>query len=428
MEEQEQNRKRKFIQETIVPRKRVKRILAIVGAVVGLGLLFGLMSGVAFSISRNIFGEDEESGTSPVPIVIARDETTEAESETRAPRTTESTETEAESTEDESTPSSETESETETETEPETEATLRSVYMSVRDCFTVLSSVRDDAKDFFDQPIVTRTESFGVFIAETEETVLILTDIRSFPSESTIYANVFGTEVEAVPVKADSRTGLLVLQIWKTDFNTDVPVIALGNSFTVGVGQDVYMIGAPDFRAISVDEGKITYIETDEPVTDGYIQHIYTNMTRSQHGTAALIDEKGALIGWVSDYACGNETGVSAAGISPMKYLVEDLCSGVETAYLGVICEHLSGVEAAAYGIPSGLYVMAVEENSPAYLAGIQTGDRIVSMNERMLLGNYYLAKHLDELSPGAEVTVVIQRAGTEGFEELEMNVTLGSR
>ncbi|GEM_PF-2691824 len=438
-----ENRKREFIKETLVPPKKIRRVLLVVLAVTGAGLLFGLVAGATFALSRNILTE-EDPGQSKAAIIIARDDETIKETrrypdisvqpeddETAEPTAQTGSESESGSeAESESGTSDETkeagserESMEETE-EPKTRTEAKTVFDSVRSSFTILSG----ANDYLNGSTEAKPQSVGVFVAETDESILILAGNEVFSEADTLYARIGEKAVPTELVGQDRRTGLVVLQISKQDVETEISVITLGNSYLASVGERVFMIGSPDLRAISIDEGLITYIEKEESETDGFLQHFYTDMERSVHGTAALLNEAGELIGWVSDYACSDGTDANAAGISPLKYLIEDLCTGNPTAYLGIRCISIRDVDAEKSGVPEGYYVIEVEENSPAYQAGIQPGDRLVGINHLSAGSGQFLVKRMDGMEAGETVNITLIRRSGEGYVTLLLEATAGVR
>ena len=79
-----EEKKKKFINERIVPRKPIKKLLSLGVASIILGLLFGAMAGITFYASQGILKKNSTSESLGETIVIARDQdpqsSTEAES------------------------------------------------------------------------------------------------------------------------------------------------------------------------------------------------------------------------------------------------------------------------------------------------------------------------------------------------------------
>ena len=139
-------------------------------------------------------------------------------------------------------------------------------------------------------------------------------------------------------------------------------------------------------------------------------------------------DEKAKIIGWISDYSCGDSDRVYAVGISPLKYVIEDLCSAVNTAYLGIKCLTVNAEKSEETGLSAGLYVVEVEQNSPCYMMGIQAGDRIISINDYIVNDSRTLQDIIDRLQSGKEIVLMIERQGRVNEEPLKVVLFVGTR
>lgn len=79
-------------------------------------------------------------------------------------------------------------------------------------------------------------------------------------------------------------------------------------------------------------------------------------------------------------------------------------------------------------GVPPGIYVTECVLEGPAYTAGIQSGDIIVSIGGRDISTMKDYQNQLETLTKDAAVTIVVQRRGIDEYKELEYQVTAGAR
>ena len=80
---------------------------------------------------------------------------------------------------------------------------------------------------------------------------------------------------------------------------------------------------------------------------------------------------------------------------------------------------------AAMYNVTAyGVYVYAVENGSPAQQAGLQSGDRILSIDDREVAQSSDLTGYIAERQVGDTVSLSIARGG----QILTVNVTLGEK
>lgn len=419
--EEKNKQQRSFINEQIVPRKKYKKILVIVAAVIGLGSLFGSMAGVSFFISRSVVGKTDVSAAVET-IVIARDDTTEAPGKTTAAVTTEAPA-------DETTlPETAEESCTENTSEPEIPS-AQEIYDSRADAFVTIHVVETGGRDWFDASTTRTSETFGVLIACSEESCYVLTDGGRLGRNASISVTIGGKQTPAAIFGYDSLNKLCVLKIPREAIPGEPETIPFGNSFALALGDPVIMAGAQYGYAGACSAGTITFIHDYVDVTDGYEQYLYTDLLRSAGGSAVLLNMEGEIVGWVSDYTCIDDSPmVIACGISPLKYLIEDICSGKDTAYLGVDCVTVTAAEAEAAGVPAGLYVQQVLSYSAAEEYGIKPGDRITSINGRSVTDSHTLQVRIDEIQSGQNVIVEIERRAVEGYEPMALEIRFGSR
>lgn len=505
MDEEKRERERKFIREKIVPRKKYKKVLGIIGAVVGAAILFGASAGAVFYLMQEVLKKNEVAESPVETIIIARDDVTlspgSSETPEETPKATEQT-TEKPSTEkptgktaesspeemsgstadtaeasDESTgetpvesgsendtesgsegnsgstPEEDTKSGSESETEEsestkaadETESTenaslsetetespvkeLSERAFEIRRAVALITVRETGATDWFSAAIQQKRELYGVIIAETSEYVLILT--RAFGLDApgtTLTIQVDGISCAAEFQKGDGISGLAVLRAQKAALLGRYEVISLGNSLTVSIADRVWFSGFSQNAGSGLNEGFISYVEQYRPTVDGYVQKISTGMLHYPGEQGILLNDNNELIGIVSDESCTEGAILTAWGISPMKYLLEDMCSGAGTAYLGIRCVDVSSDEGDALGIPAGLYIQEVSQDSPAYDAGLLPGDRIVRVDAGSVNTNHMLLLWMDVVEPGKEIIISIERRGPEGYEPLEIPVTPGER
>ena len=118
---------------------------------------------------------------------------------------------------------------------------------------------------------------------------------------------------------------------------------------------------------------------------------------------------------------------MTAIPISELKQLIEQLINNEDLIYLGVRGQDIVSDLSEKTGIPSGVYVNSVEEDSPAMEAGLQNGDVIVSVKDTKIENLPQLRKALDKYKKGDRITVTAMRKGSEGYVEIVFDVSLGA-
>lgn len=235
-------------------------------------------------------------------------------------------------------------------------------------------------------------------------------------------------EFTAEVVGSDSGSDLALLKIAATR----LPVVELGESSRLKVGEWVLAIGSPFGLQYSVAAGIVSYMGRSLP-TDGrnYVSYIQTDVAINPgHSGGPLLNLEGEVIGINSQIFTnsGGSIGLSfAIPVDVAKNVIGQLRDhgSVQRGWLGVGYEDVSQSLAEAFNLatPHGALINRVIEGSPAQNAGLQTGDIVVSIDGQEVRTGADLPYFVGLLMPGAEVSLSLIRAG----ETLKLPVTLDS-
>ena len=221
---------------------------------------------------------------------------------------------------------------------------------------------------------------------------------------------------EAVIIGTDATTDLALIKIEAEN----LPVIPIGNSESLKVGEWVLAVGNPFGFTSTVTAGIVSakarnissitngramgiesFIQTDAAVNPG-------------NSGGALVNTSGELVGInTAIYSqTGNYAGYSfAIPTTIVTKIVTDLkqYGTVQRAILGIGFNELTPKLAKEKNITvvnAGLYVGRVEERSAAMEAGIAEGDVIVAINGVETLNSGQLQEQMSKYRPGDKITV----------------------
>ena len=125
-------------------------------------------------------------------------------------------------------------------------------------------------------------------------------------------------------------------------------------------------------------------------------------------------------------YNSDNTYFITAYAINDVRNLMQNLVNKKSMPYLGIKGQTVTDEIAATNKIPKGIYISAVETNSPAYKSGIQSGDVITQINGTEINNMESFMMQLEKNNPGDNVNVTIKRRGREDYKEIEFNLVLG--
>ena len=250
-------------------------------------------------------------------------------------------------------------------------------------------------------------------VENADEIEVILNDKRKAT------AKVIGT---------DPNTDLAILKI-ELD---KLPVIVLGNSDTLEVGDAVLAIGNPFGVGQTVTGGIVSALGRNQLGINTFENFIQTDAAINPGNSGgALVDVNGNLLGInTAIYSrSGGSMGIGfAIPVSTAKQVLEGIVRDgqVTRGWIGVEPQELSPELAETFNIKatSGVIITGVLQNGPAALAGLQPGDVITGVSGKDVGSVTELLSAVAALKPGIAAPLSVNRKGSK----TEIAVTPGRR
>jgi serine protease DegQ len=211
-----------------------------------------------------------------------------------------------------------------------------------------------------------------------------------------------------------------------------LPVITLGNSDSLQVGDQVLAIGNPFGVGQTVTGGIVSALGRNQLGINTFENFIQTDAAINPGNSGgALVDVNGNLMGInTAIYSrSGGSMGIGfAIPISTAKLVLESIVrDGVVTrGWIGVEPADLSPELMETFGVKAdhGVLITGVLQNGPAAQSGIRPGDVIVTIGDKQVSAVSELMSSVAALKPGVVARFKVLRRA----EQLEVNVTLGTR
>ncbi|MBO4679846.1 MAG: serine protease [Lachnospiraceae bacterium] len=429
---------REEIKSRPINRKKLMRntIVAAISA-----LVFGLVACVTFAllapfVMDRLSDKDKEEEEEKVnPIVISFPEDTEEEEMTPEEMLITSVEPDPEPTE------------TPTLDEEEIKALISDVKFNLDDYQNMYKTLSDvavsaqrylvrvtpvkDSTDIFNNAYVRESELSGI-ITETNETNLFITTKYSQVKGSNDILVTFcnGVSARATIATFDTVTDLCVLSVLENDINEvtreTIKIATLGSSTSYSiVGMPIIAVGSPLGSFKSVNYGIITSNTNKLNLTDSVYKQLLTNIYGSSSATGVLINLKGEILGIIDTTHSSSDTRnlICAYGISELKKPLERMMNGLDTVYMGIKGDDVP-VAMVSAGAPEGVFVLEVEQDSPAMRAAIQAGDIIVGTPITRINKFKDFLILLRGFKPGDSETIVVFRNSQGEYKQINLEIS----
>ena len=214
---------------------------------------------------------------------------------------------------------------------------------------------------------------------------LAITNQHVVQGRQEIHVRLFdGTQTRAKVLGSDTVGDMALLQI---ETETPLPVVPLGDSDALRVGEFVVAIGSPFGFENSVTFGMVSGKRRNflrSSAVGGYLQTDAAINTGNSGGP--LLNMRGEVVG-VNTATIRRGAMGFAIPINAVKATLPQLhdYGHVKRAYLGVRIEQLDGDKIDRLGLesPRGAYIHEVLKGQPAQQAGLAIGDIIVGFDGR---------------------------------------------
>ena len=211
-----------------------------------------------------------------------------------------------------------------------------------------------------------------------------------------------------------------------------LPVIVLGNSDTLQVGDQVLAIGNPFGVGQTVTGGIVSALGRNQLGINTFENFIQTDAAINPGNSGgALVDTAGHLLGInTAIYSrSGGSMGIGfAIPVATAKLVLEGIVKDgqVTRGWIGVEPNDLTPELAETFGVKAqaGVIITGVMQSAPAAQAGIRPGDVIVAAAGKPINNVAELLSAVAALKPGTAAKFSLLRRD----EKIELNVTPGTR
>lgn len=281
----------------------------------------------------------------------------------------------------------------------------------------------------------------GIIIGENEEELLIVTNYHVIEDAETLSVCFVDDQAYTAYTKGtDSENDLAVIAVKLADISEDtmsqIKIIQQGDSDSLKVGEQVVAIGNALGYGQSVTTGIVSAVNrqiSDAESENGFIQTDAAINPGNSGG--ALLNMNGELIGINSAKLASTEIeGMGyAIPLNSASPIIDELMNRAtrtkvsedQAASLGISGQTVDSTISETYGIPKGVYIGEVQENSAAYNAGLQPGSIITKFDGQSVNSIEELKSLLEYYAAGETVEITVKTANQGEYVESTVSITL---
>ena len=237
-----------------------------------------------------------------------------------------------------------------------------------------------------------------------------------------------GQEKDAKIVGTDPESDIAVIKIE----GDGLPVLPMGDSETILVGEDVIAVGNPFGLIQTVTYGIVSAKGRSNVGINEYENFIQTDAAINPGNSGGpLVNLRGEIVGVNSAIfsQSGGYQGIGfAVPINMASKIMKDLIDkgSVSRGWLGVGIQDVSQDLAKAFNLKNtkGCLITAVMENTPAQRAGMYKGDVVVRINDKLIKNSNHLRNEIANAGAFTEINLELIREG----KSINMKLKLDER
>lgn len=265
----------------------------------------------------------------------------------------------------------------------------------------------------------------GLIIGETATRYVIMSGNLSIDKGQHVDVTVGGDVISGTFLAKSPNLNIALVSIKKKDLSDNakrnIVPIKLGNSNRAPLGSFVISYGGSGDESGTYNYGIISK-KYNLSIIDANLTMINTNIVSSVSKGGFLFDSNGNLLGIGTDKGSGSNT-FNVVGISDIKRLIEKLSADIDIVLFGIYGEDITESIADKYGVPNGVYITDVEFDSPAYKAGLQSGDIITAIDGDEIKNIDDIENILSSYKAGKTISVDIKRKNKDGYFDMSFDV-----
>ena len=295
------------------------------------------------------------------------------------------------------------------------------------------------------QTIEVPSSGSGIIVGQNDEELLIVTNNHVVEDSRELTVTFIDNEPVTAAIKGtDSDSDLAVIAVKLSDIPAEtmsrIKVAVMGDSDALKVGQGVIAIGNALGYGQSVTVGYVSALDREVHAEDDTTRHLLQTDAAINPGNSggALLNMNGEVIGInAAKYSSTEVEGMGyAIPISQAQDIINELMNKKtrvavderKQGYLGIQGQNIDETAAAMYGMPRGIYVYKITEDSAASRSTLREKDIITKFDGQTVRTMEDLKEMLTYYEGGDTVNLTVQSLENGESVERTVEITLGTK
>lgn len=295
------------------------------------------------------------------------------------------------------------------------------------------------------QTIEVPSSGSGIIVGQNDEELLIVTNNHMVEDSRELTVTFIDNEPVTAAIKGtDSDSDLAVIAVKLSDIPAEtmsrIKVAVMGDSDALKVGQGVIAIGNALGYGQSVTVGYVSALDREVHAEDDTTRHLLQTDAAINPGNSggALLNMNGEVIGInAAKYSSTEVEGMGyAIPISQAQDIINELMNKKtrvavderKQGYLGIQGQNIDETAAAMYGMPRGIYVYKITEDSAASRSTLREKDIITKFDGQTVRTMEDLKEMLTYYEGGDTVNLTVQSLENGEYVERTVEITLGTK
>lgn len=295
------------------------------------------------------------------------------------------------------------------------------------------------------QTIEVPSSGSGIIVGQNDEELLIVTNNHVVEDSRELTVTFIDNEPVTAAIKGtDSDSDLAVIAVKLSDIPAEtmsrIKVAVMGDSDALKVGQGVIAIGNALGYGQSVTVGYVSALDREVHAEDDTTRHLLQTDAAINPGNSggALLNMNGEVIGInAAKYSSTEVEGMGyAIPISQAQDIINELMNKKtrvavderKQGYLGIQGQNIDETAAAMYGMPRGIYVYKITEDSAASRSTLREKDIITKFDGQTVRTMEDLKEMLTYYEGSDTVNLTVQSLENGEYVERTVEITLGTK